>query len=165
MESKADKTTTDTPLARKGGQGGQQREAANGVAEAKRLLPLPELMERLGCGDRAEHNARCPFHSPDRNPSFGIFQRDDQWFWKCQAGCGQGDEITFIEKEKGLSNSEATKEFLRMARVAPRAYQTLPERSASLAVALPKDPESPKEKIEAYSSIEVSEVTRTALGQ
>jgi len=50
------------------------------IQEAKSRLPLPKLMAELGYGDRAKSNARCPFHS-DQNPSFGIFQKDGQWFW------------------------------------------------------------------------------------
>src|SRR5262249_23345093 len=37
--------------------------------------------------------------------------------FKCFAGCGEGDEITFLEKCYGISNKEATKLFLEMARV------------------------------------------------
>src|SRR5690349_8550124 len=86
------------------------------VQEAKSRLPLPKLMAELRYGDRAKSSAHCMFHD-DQSPSFGIFQKDDQWFWKCQAGCGHGDEIHFLAKVKGFDIKEATKEFLRMAGV------------------------------------------------
>jgi hypothetical protein len=39
------------------------------------------------------------------------------WFWKCHTGCGEGDEITFLEKHRGISRGEAIKVFLEMAAV------------------------------------------------
>ena len=39
------------------------------------------------------------------------------WFFKCHAGCGEGDEITFLELHRRISNSEATKLFLEMSGV------------------------------------------------
>ena len=90
------------------------------IEEAKSRLPLPKLMQELGYGERAKSNARCMFHD-DKNPSFGIFQRNAQWFWKCQAGCGHGDEIHFLAKAKGIDVKDALKEFLRMAGVEGKA--------------------------------------------
>jgi hypothetical protein len=75
-------------------------------------------MEQLGLSEHAKKNARCPFHD-DKTPSFSVFQTDHGWFWKCFARCGQGDEITFLEKHKGLSASEAIKLFLEMAGCGP----------------------------------------------
>ena len=90
------------------------------IQEAKLRLPLPRLMQELGYGDRAKNNARCMFHD-DNNPSFGTFQKEGQWFWKCQAGCGSGDAISFLAKAKGIDNKEGTKEFLRMAGIESNA--------------------------------------------
>jgi DNA primase len=84
---------------------------------AKQRLPLPELMHRLGLEGHAKKSARCPFHD-DRHNSFSVWQYETgTWFWKCHAGCGEGDEITFLEKLKGVSNSEAIKLYLEMAGV------------------------------------------------
>ena len=84
---------------------------------AKQRLPLPELMHQLGLGEHAKKSAHCPFHD-DKHNSFSIWQNPDGlWSWKCHAGCGQGDEITFLEKYHGISNKEATKLFLEMAGV------------------------------------------------
>jgi hypothetical protein len=39
------------------------------------------------------------------------------WLWKCHAGCGEGDEITFLEKYKRISKSDAISLFKQMAGV------------------------------------------------
>src|SRR6516162_4889854 len=83
------------------------------IQEAKRLLPLPKLMAEMGYGGRVKKSAHCPFHD-DQNPSFSVFEKDGQLFWKCVTGCGEGDEIDFIAKVKGIDNKEATREFLRL---------------------------------------------------
>jgi CHC2 zinc finger len=87
------------------------------IAEAKRRLPLPVLMQRLGLGAHAKKRAFCPFHD-DQRTSFSIYRDDKgEWRFKCFAGCGAGDEITFLELHKRISNGEATKLFLEMAGV------------------------------------------------
>ena len=66
------------------------------IDEAKKKLPLPVLMHRLGVGEHAKKSARCPFHE-DKHNSFSVWQRPDAgWFWKCHSGCGAGDEINFL---------------------------------------------------------------------
>ena len=85
------------------------------IAEAKRRLPLPVLMDQFGLGAHAKKSARCPFHD-DQHNSFSTFQSAvGQWFWKCHAGCGQGDEITLLELLEGLSNGQAIKRYLELA--------------------------------------------------
>jgi hypothetical protein len=86
------------------------------ILEAKRKLPLPAVLHRLGLGEHAKKSARCPFHDDGRN-SFSIWPRNGVWFWKCHTGCGEGDEITFLEKHRGISRGEAIKVFLEMAAV------------------------------------------------
>jgi hypothetical protein len=97
------------------------------IAQAKRRLPLPALMGRVGLGGHAKKSALCPFHD-DKQNSFSVWPNEaGLWFWKCHAGCGAGDEITFLEKHHGISNGDATKLFLEMAGVngtAPRAAST-----------------------------------------
>src|ERR1700738_1155847 len=83
---------------------------------AKQHVPLPDLMQRLGLGERAKKSARCPFHE-DRHNSFSVWQKDGAWFWKCHAGCGGGDEINFLEKHKTVSRGDAIKLYLEMAGV------------------------------------------------
>jgi DNA primase len=87
------------------------------IQEAKRKLPLSALMYRLGRGEHAKKSARCPFHEDQRN-SFSVYKNGSGEFrFKCFAGCGEGDEITFLEKHYGISNKEAMKLFLEMAGV------------------------------------------------
>jgi putative DNA primase/helicase len=87
----------------------------NDIIESKRRLPLVELMRQLGKGEHASTNAHCPFHD-DKAESFLVYRNNQgELRWKCKAGCGQGDEITFLEKHYGISNKEATKRFLEMA--------------------------------------------------
>ena len=94
------------------------------ILEAKRRLPLPQLMAQLGKGDAAKESARCPFHKDSSN-SFSIFQsKDGGHGWKCFAGCGQGDEIDFLAKAKGYANGSAVTEFLALAGVTNGAPPT-----------------------------------------
>lgn len=108
------------------------------TAEAKRQLPLPALLHRLGFGKHAKKSARCPFHDDKRN-SFSVWKNGSGfWFWKCHAGCGEGDEITFLEKHGSLSNSQAIKRYLELAGVngatplPPSTASTSTAKSASL---------------------------------
>ena len=83
--------------------------------EAKQRLPLPGLMKQLGLAEHAKKSARCPFHS-DEHPSFSVFQGEDGfWHWNCFAGCGDGDEIMFLSKLKGLSLTKAMNLYLAVA--------------------------------------------------
>jgi DNA primase len=72
-------------------------------------------MTKLGLGEHAKKSAHCPFHD-DEHKSFSVFQGDDGfWHWKCHALCGEGDEIMFLSKRKGLSLTKAMNLFLDMA--------------------------------------------------
>ena len=87
------------------------------IFEAKRKLPLPTLMYRLGLGEHAKKSARCPFHD-DKHNSFSVWKNcDGLWAWKCHTGCGVGDEITFLELHEKLSRREAIKRFSDLAGV------------------------------------------------
>jgi CHC2 zinc finger len=89
------------------------------IVQAKRRLPLPELMAHVGLGDRAKKTAHCPFHD-DEHKSFSVFQgKDGFWHYKCFSGCGEGDEIGFLRKLKGLSMTGAMNLFLEMAGFPP----------------------------------------------
>ena len=83
----------------------------------RRRLPMPELMAKLGLAEHAKKSARCPLPGhDDRHPSFSVFEgKDGFWFWKCHAGCGEGDEILFLSKLKGLSLTKAMNLYLDMA--------------------------------------------------
>jgi CHC2 zinc finger len=85
------------------------------IDQAKRRLPLPELMAQVGLGDRAKKSAHCPFHD-DEHKSFSVFQsKDGLWHYKCFAGCGEGDEIMFLSKREKLPLTEAMSLYLDMA--------------------------------------------------
>jgi hypothetical protein len=89
------------------------------IGEAKRRLPMPDLFERLGLSQHAKKTAHCPFHD-DKHKSFSVFQgKDGWWHYKCFAGCGEGDEIMFLSKLKGLSRTEAISLYLQMAGFPP----------------------------------------------
>lgn len=100
--------------------------SADALAEAKRRLPLPELMARLGDGELAKPSAKCPFHE-DGSASFGIFpsSTSGDWLFKCHAGCGSGDEVAYLSKRRGLAVGEAIREFKDMAGV-PSASTAAP---------------------------------------
>lgn len=108
------------------------------IEDAKRRLPLPQLMRRRGLGDHARRSEKCPFHD-DQHNSFSIWQTDKGfWFWKCHAGCGAGDEITLLEKLDGVSNKEAIKLFLEVAGVAQMSRE-IPGQKSNSEIANPID--------------------------
>jgi hypothetical protein len=48
------------------------------IDEAKRRLPLPQLLARLGLGECAKKSAHCPFDGhEDKHKSFSVFKGDD----------------------------------------------------------------------------------------
>jgi len=98
------------------------------IDEAKRRLPLPDLMQQLGYEEKRE-TARCPFHEDD-HPSFSVFQSKNGkgWQWKCHAGCGHGDEIDFLAKHFNISRREAILRYLDMAGF-PRGSRECSERA------------------------------------
>src|SRR5215471_2717884 len=108
-------------------------------AAKRQRLPLPELMTALGHGERAKKSAHCPLHG-DEHKSFSVFKSADGfWRWKCFTGCGEGDEIMFLRKLKGLSLTEAMNLYLSMAGFpsrAPRKSHKYPQS--------PKCPECPE---------------------
>jgi hypothetical protein len=68
------------------------------ILEAKRKLPLPALMAKLGLNAHAKKSAQCPFCRKDQ--SFSVLQNGEHWYWKCEGSCGEGDEISFVAKVK-----------------------------------------------------------------
>jgi uncharacterized protein DUF3987/CHC2-type zinc finger protein len=100
--------------------------------EVKARLPLPALLHQLGVGELAKKSAPCEFHDDQKN-SFSVSQnKRGQWFWKCFAGCGTGDEITFLEKHFGISKGDAIKRFKEMAGVSGTASGVRPALALSL---------------------------------
>ena len=73
------------------------------IQEVKRRLSLENLLEIYNV--KKGHTAKtyhCPFHE-DKNPSFSITETG----WKCFTGCGNGDQISFIEKIENTNFEEA----------------------------------------------------------
>jgi hypothetical protein len=124
-----------------------REDAVMSIEEAKRLLPLPTLMHRLGYGQHAKKRAFCPFHD-DQRTSFSIYRDDKgEWRFKCHAGCGGGDEINFLELHEKLSPKDAIKRFLELAGnsstshkpfVAARVVETKEVKRADNPTATPK---------------------------
>ncbi len=82
------------------------------LAEAKERLTIHELWRQFGFNGQPRKSGHCPFHE-DRNASFSIFA--DGRAWKCFAGCGGGDAVTFIERAAGLSNPAACRKLIEIA--------------------------------------------------
>src|SRR5262249_19171447 len=70
-----------------------------------------------GLAEHAKNSASCPFPGhDDKHPSFSVFQGEDGFYhWKCFSRCGDGDEILFLRKLKGLSMTEAMDVYLDRA--------------------------------------------------
>jgi hypothetical protein len=87
------------------------------IDEAKGRLPLPELMQQLGLGEHAKESARCPLPGhEDKHPSFSVFKGGDGlWHFNCFSRCGDGDEVMFLSKLKGISLNKAMSLYLEMA--------------------------------------------------
>lgn len=75
---------------------------------------MPDLLRLLDLGEHAKKSARCPLHE-DRNASFSVWQGAHGWRWKCQTGCGHGDEISFLEIYFGTSRVQAISRYLALA--------------------------------------------------
>ena len=86
----------------------------NNILEAKRRLPLRELMRVLGDGEQAKKSSKCPFHDDTRN-SFSVFEFDGQWFWKCHPGCGQGDGVDYLKAKLNLTTGDAIRRYCELA--------------------------------------------------
>jgi hypothetical protein len=84
------------------------------IPEAKQRLPLPDLLNQLGLGDHAKKSARCPLHD-DQHNSFSVWKTNGAWFFKCHAGCGNGDEISFLQLYEKLSPGDAIKRYFDLA--------------------------------------------------
>ena len=84
--------------------------------EAKRRLPLPDLMHQLGLAEHVKKVAHCPWHD-DKHPSFSVFESKvgKGWQWKCHVACGYGDEIALLVKYFNVSRREAIRRYLDMA--------------------------------------------------
>src|SRR5215469_14065216 len=118
------------------------------IDEAKRLLPMPKVLEKLGLGAHAKKSAHCPFHEDEHN-SFSVFHGNDGkgWQWKCHSGCGYGDEIALLMKVNGINRREAITLYLEMAGFlpsAPRSRESPKSRESHECHESPASPASPQ---------------------
>jgi hypothetical protein len=92
------------------------------IEAAKRALPLPDLLRKLGFNPpEGDGNMPSPFAPgrPQKTPSFSIFQRGEDWGW-CDRSGGvetKGDEITLLEKLEGLALADAIARYVDLAGV------------------------------------------------
>ena len=97
------------------------------ISEAKRMLPLPQLLVKICDGEAAKKSARCRIHK-DNQASFSIFQTEDgAWLWKCHAGCGTGDGVDYLEKRFNLSTGDAIQRYLAEAGLSNGHAQPAPK--------------------------------------
>jgi CHC2 zinc finger len=106
------------------------------IDKAKRRLPLPELLAKLGLGEHARKSACCPWHD-DQHQSFSVFQgKDGLWRYKCfVCDARGGDEIALLVKHLNVSGREAIRRYLEMA-----GFSSHRRKSHEY----PKPPESPR---------------------
>ena len=103
------------------------------ILDAKRRLPLPNLLKQLNLANHARKSSRCPLHD-DRVSSFSVWQSVDGWRWKCHAGCGGGDEIDFVMAHSATTRGIAIRQFIQMAGFAlkNRVQLGIPPRQSKL---------------------------------
>jgi len=89
------------------------------IDACRQALPLPELMGRLGYGNRAKTRARCLWHE-DKTPSFGVFEKNGRWRFKCHWCDVSGDEIDFLQKVDGITKREAIIRYAELAGISPQ---------------------------------------------
>src|SRR5215469_8097349 len=123
------------------------------IDEAKRLLPMPKVLEKLELGAHAKKSTHCPFHEDEHN-SFSVFHGNDGkgWQWKCHSGCGYGDEIALLMKVNGINRREAITLYLEMAgflpsaprsRESPKSRESPQSHGSPESHEYPESPESP----------------------
>lgn len=68
---------------------------------------------KLGCPNSAGWaQARCPFHE-DRNDSFSV-NVNGAGGWRCFAGCGAGDLLSFHGRITGMAFADVVRDLLRV---------------------------------------------------
>jgi len=77
----------------------------NGI---KQRVNLIEYCQRRGITVKPDGKASCPFHPPDKNESFGIFQGKDMvWRWKDFHDNATGTIIDLLARLENISDNEA----------------------------------------------------------
>jgi len=96
--------------------------------EKLKQINLPEFLSRHYGLEVAGGKARCPFHPPDQNKSFSIFQNGgDVWLWKCfHDGEASGSIIDFVIRKDGLSVAEAIQKIKELEGIEDRPAEARP---------------------------------------
>lgn len=84
------------------------------VAQAKDRLTIHDIAAKLFPEWRPGKSCRCPWR-PDRNPSFSVTA--DGRLWHDFTDGSGGDAVSFLARARGISESEAAKEFIGIAGV------------------------------------------------
>src|ERR1035437_5139254 len=74
------------------------------VDELKQRCPLDTLLKTMHLEKYAKPSCQSPVRK-DKNPSWGIFKKDDKWFWKDHGNDDCGDEITFLARYLGMDET------------------------------------------------------------
>lgn len=144
--------------------------------KVRSTLPMPELMVKLGMGDQAKPRAICSWHD-DKNPFFGIFEKEGLWFFKCHAGCGQSDEVDLLQKVLAIgTKGEAIRQYANLAGIREERAATVAKRkgmtpgeflaeTATLLGATPAktngaEPDLPAAKIEPLNSKAITQLAK-----
>jgi hypothetical protein len=84
----------------------------NDLATAKQKLRIPQLWALLNLPGTPAKSCRCPWRD-DIKPSFSIFAEGLRW--RDFAADEGGDAIDFLAKARGLSISDAIREFKQLS--------------------------------------------------
>jgi len=100
------------------------------IDQLKRIN-LPEFLGRHYSVQVANGKAHCPFHPPDVNRSFSVFENGSGvWLWKCfHDGEAGGSIIDFVSRKDGLSVADSIKKIKQLEGLEDRkAPSCQPER-------------------------------------
>lgn len=87
-------TTSVTPLAK-------SHHGDDRIQQLRASTPLPVLLRKLNLGQHARPSCTSPLRD-DSNPSWGIYQRGERWFWRDHGTGDGGDEIDFLARLDGV---------------------------------------------------------------
>jgi len=85
-------------------------------------IDLPDFLRRHNSIHVTDGKAQCPFHPPDKNPSFSVYQNDDgTWAWKdFHPDGGRGSIIDFVVLKDGLAVPEAIRKIKKLEGIEDR---------------------------------------------
>ena len=89
-------------------------------ANGRSRLPSPEAyysrrVKKLSAPNlQGWSQGRCPFHE-DHNASLSVHLTGERGGWRCFAGCGKGDLVSFHERLTGLEFKPAVRDLLGLA--------------------------------------------------